>query len=414
MTLHSPLTEHHLNRDASLMPYPDPADPSRFAEVIEAFGPIELEYAAIRKGCVLIDQPQRGTITITGKDRLDFLNRLFTQELKDLASWESRRSFWLNRKGRIDADLRVTALPDVIQLDVDIHAAARTIETLESYLFTEDISLTNESECLHRLGLHGPAALAHLGRIAEHDAGPELERLAEGCACRVTIAGHETLVERFDWLGEIGLELSCETEHAVEVYDALLDAGPAEEQPTGAESVVRAQPIGWHACNIARIEAGTPLYYLDFGTESLPHQTGLLHDRVSFTKGCYLGQEIIARMESRGHSKPLLVGMRFEHDSNPDLPQPLSGDEVFVLEPTQASGAGVSPANTSGAGVSPASTPIGQITSSTISPMLGSVPICFALVRHAHTSPGTRVAVATEGERITATVQPELVFWKRG
>ena len=136
MTLHSPLTERHLSCDASLMPYPDPADPSRFAEVVEAFNPIELEYAAIRKGCVLIDQPQRGTITVAGEDRLDFLNRLLTQELATITPWESRRSFWLNRKGRIDADLRVTALPEAVQLDLDIHAVVRTIETLESYLFT--------------------------------------------------------------------------------------------------------------------------------------------------------------------------------------------------------------------------------------------------------------------------------------
>lgn len=395
MTLTNPLIQQHLARGGTLMPYPDPADPSRFAEVVEAFDPIELEYAAIRKGCVLIDQPQRGTIAVTGEERVEFLNRMFTQELKGLSHWESRRSFWLNRKGRIDADLRLTALPEAVRLDLDIHAVGRTIEALDSYVFSEDVSFTDESARLHRLGLHGPAAIARLGVVAEHRAGVESESLGEGHTCEVAIAGHGVLVERHDWLGEIGLELTCEASAVAEVYAALLGESTANGETTER---MTPRPIGWHACNIARIEAGTPLYYLDFGAKTLPHETGVLRDRVSFTKGCYLGQEIVARMEALGKPKQLLVGLRFDDGNGttlaPDMPQPLSGDEVFADMSSDK--------------------PIGQVTSSTISPMLGSAPICFALVRHAHASLGTKLLVVAEGERIGATVQPGLVFWERG
>ena len=399
MSAKSPLTQSHLERGGSILPYPDPADPTRFAEVVEAFGPIEIEYAALRKGCVLLDQPQRGTLAVTGAERVEFLNRMITQELKGWAAWESRRSFWLNRKGRIDADLRLTALDDSglagplgapMLIDLDIHAAARAVETLGGYVFSEDIEFRDVSESLHRLGLHGPAALLLLGAVGEHVAGPEVATLPEGRACAVRLAGHDVLVERWDWLGEIGLELTCATEHAAAVYGALLAAGSADDEP-GRRS--RVSPAGWHACNLARIEAGVPLYFLDFGPETLPHETGVLRDRVSFTKGCYLGQEVVARMEALGKPKQALVGLRFEDEKDPELPDVESGAALYPDGESEK--------------------PIGHVTSSSMSPMLGGVPVCFAMVRTAEAVSGSRLQVETAERRLAATVQPSLVFWSR-
>jgi len=398
----SPLTQAHLERGGTILPYPDPADPSRFAQVVESFGPVELEYAALRKGCVLLDQPQRGTIEVTGTDRIDFLNRMLTQELKGLEPWQSRRGFWLNRKGRIEADLRLTALPEgerarggavlaPLRIDLDVHAAAGMIESLTSYVFTEDVALTDSGESLHRLGLHGPTAAMLLDEVGHPESGPGVAALTEGQACRVVIADRPVLVERWDWLGEPGLELTCAAEDVPSVYEALARAGSAED---ALGRRVRLRPAGWHACNIARIEAGVPLYFLDFGPESLPHETGVLRDRVSFKKGCYLGQEVVARMESRGHSKHNLVGLRFEEEKNPDLSQAVGGAEVFAeSDPEKA---------------------VGQVTSSSISPMLGGVPVCFASVRTVHAEPGTRLLVEADGLRIAAIVQPGLAFWSRG
>lgn len=400
MTLKSPLIQQHLDRGGSILPYPDPTDPSRFAEVVEAFGPIELEYAALRKGCVLLDQPRRGTVLVTGSDRIEFLNRMLTQELKGLCEWESRRSFWLNRKGRIDADLRLTGLPEETRggalqapllIDLDVHAAAHAVETLASYVFSEEVTLSDASDSLHRLGLHGPAAAMLLGELSTPEGGPGVATLAEGRACIVRFADRLILVERWDWLGEIGLELTCATDDAQPVYDALLAAGSADDE-LGRRA--RLRPAGWHACNIARIEAGVPLYFLDFGPNNLPHETGVLHDRVSFKKGCYLGQEILARMESRGHSKPVLVGLRIAGDAS--LPQPVSGDAVLAADDA------------------PEEKPLGHITSSALSPMLGGVTICLATVRASHATAGSPVVVEAGGRRIGATVQARLAFWSRG
>jgi folate-binding protein YgfZ len=394
MTLKSPLLGQHTDRGGTLIPYPDPADPSRFAEVVEAFGPLELEYAALRKGCVLLDRPQRGTVSIKGEERQDYINRMFTQECKDLAAWDVRQSFWLNRKGRIDADMRVAALPDEIRLDLDVHAVARAVETLTSYLFSEDVTISDASESLHRLAVHGPTAILLLSAVAGHVAGPQVETLQEGNACQVRIGGHPTLVERHDWLGEIGLELTCAADVVAEVYAALFDAGSREDD---LGQRVRLREAGWHACNIARIEAGTPLYFLDYGPEALPHETGVLRDRVSFTKGCYLGQEVVARIEALGQPKHHLVGLRFEGTEGEQTPLPEADAEVFLVASDTDKSA----------------KPIGKVTSSTISPMLGFAPICFVMLKQAHTAPGTTVEVVAESTRVAATVQPQLTFWKR-
>ena len=399
MTLHSPLLPAHLARGGTTLTYPDPGDPTRSAEVVEAFGPIELEYAAVRRGCALFDLPQRATILVRGSDRLEFLGRMLTQEVKALAPWTICRSFWLNRKGRIDADLRVTALEDHIRFDLDVHAARRTMETLGGYLFAEDVELTDASETHHRIALHGPGAIRALASVGEPAAGPGLDDLGDRRACLVRIAGHEVVVERDDLVGEIGLHLTCETAGVGWVYEALLATGGQTLEAVGAgeaDARARVRPAGWHAFNIARIEAGTPLYPIDFGPENLPHETGVLYDRVSFKKGCYLGQEIVARMESRGHSKPVLVALRFDGDADPSLPQAVSGDPVLSRN------------------ADPEEKPLGHITSSTISPMLGSVPICFARVRAMQARPGSTVSVLAEGSRIAATVQEGLAFWTRG
>ncbi len=398
MTRRSPLSAQHLERDARLAAYPDPAapdDPARASDLVEAFGPLEIEYAALRKGCVLIDQPQRGTVTVQGDDRTEFLNRMITQELKDLAPWQSRRSFWLSRKGRVDADLRVTALPDALRFDLDIHSAAHVVETLTNYMFSEDVTLTDASETHHRLALHGPTSIMLLAAVSTHTEGPAVDSLRHGQACGVRIAERDVLVDRCDSLGEIGLELTCATDAATAVFNTLADAG------TGASDLAqraRLRPAGWHACNIARIESGTPLYFLDFDAQTLPHETGMLHDRVSFTKGCYLGQEVVARMEARGVAKQRLVGLRVEGESGPDAPLPISGAGVFA-EPDATPGE---------------TKPIGRVTSSTLSPMLGMAPIGFAMLRQTHASGGTTVHVEAEGKLVPAAVQPELAFWKRG
>jgi folate-binding protein YgfZ len=352
-------------------------------QVVETFGHLELEYAPIRKAAALFDLPQRAVIEARGSEALDFLSRMLTQSLEDLPPLSTRRSFWLNRKGRIDADLSVVRLEDRLLLDSDIHAAARTVETLSAFLFAEDVELTDLTSSTHRLALHGPGSARALGSISEPIVGPSVAELPEGGACVIRVAGAEVTVFRWDWLGEIGMELIADAGSTAEVYRALADHDGVSQS-------------AWHAMNLARVEAGSPLYYLDFGPDALPHETGVLNDRVSFQKGCFLGQEVVARMQSLGHPKQRLVALRLDRPEDlPDdapLPQPVGGAPVHA------------PGDEGGK-------VLGVVTSSAISPMLGAEPILFAMVKHASSSPGTKLALSAEGRPMTATVQPKLRFW---
>jgi folate-binding protein YgfZ len=388
----SPLRKLHQQAEASLAPY-GPAEADIL--VVETFGELELEYAALRKGAVLLDQPYRGTLEVTGAERLEFLNRMLTQELKDLAPFHARRSFWLNRKGRVESDLRVIELGGRTLLDVDVLSAERTLKSLQAFVIAEAVNLRDITEETHRFAVHGPQASALLRAVSKPVAGQPLSDLADGGATVVTIAGRESVIDRDDAAAEPGFELLVKRDDAPAVYEQLLETGLAHDGNGGGFGLRQA---GWHAFNIARIEAGSPLFNLDFGPDSLPHETGVLRDRVSFTKGCYLGQEIVARMESRGHPKQQLVALRFDQSQTRtglgEPRQPVTGSQVWAAKAREGD-------------------PVGAVTSSTLSPMLGGEPICFAMVKFEHTPAGTQLLVAADEARLAATVQPRLAFWAR-
>lgn len=394
MAEHDPLRKHHQQAEASFIAY-GPADAG--VRVVETFGDVEAEYNAIRTGCVLIDQPQRATIVVRGGDRVDFLNRMLTQERKGLNPWRAVRSFWLNRKGRIDADVRVIELPDRTVFDVDALAAVKTVATLGAFVVAEDVQIENESGRWRRLALHGPRAIALLKAAAVHADGASFDDIAHasasGSVCAARIGEATIIVDRQDSAGEVGLELLVPIEHVERIYNVLLERFPANN--ANGEGAMRI--AGWRAYNIARIEAGWPLFNIDFGPESLPHETGVLEDRVSFTKGCYLGQEVVARMQSLGKPKQRLVALRVDDssvgkDASEETRLPVAGAQVFVMRDDAAE-------------------MVGAVTSSTLSPMLGDAPICFAQVRTAWTEPGTSLLVSAAGTRLSATVRPRLRFW---
>ncbi len=412
----SPLMDALMELGAILAPYGRPgAEAGAAIPVAMAFGPVELEYAALRKHAVLVDWPQRGVVRVTGEDRREFLNRMLTQELKDLAPGMVRRSFWLSRAGRIESDLRVIEVGDATLLEMDAHATERTVRTLSAYVVTERVEIADATQDTHRLGLHGPAAGALLvaardewaeGSDREGDARrdpPERDRVSDW-----SIAGVSCRVFRDDTAGEAGYELIVPAPGALAVHARLVErgceapvadgagAGPARHAAramASPASAIRLRHAGWLAYNIARIEAGTALFNIDFGTDSLPAESGVLMDRVSFKKGCYLGQEIVARMHARGQAKQRLVAVEFE-GSGPDGP---------ILPE-----AGANLRHESGEATS-----MGSVTSSTISPMLGGRAIGLAMVKGPLAAAGTRLACDAPGGTAAAVVRDGLRHWSR-
>lgn len=365
--------------EVETIPYGDADDDGHLScEIVATLGSVEAEYAAIRKGVGILDGPHRAVIRVTGSDRIEFLNRMITSELADVSGGDVRSSFWLNRKGRIEADLLVIAFEEETLFELDVHAIRPTIESLESYVFTEDVSFEPLTESHAVLLVHGRDAMGVL-RDALDEGGPQ----EGGSDCgRATAQDAPIVWARRDQTGEPGYVLIVHRDQAEAVFDALVDSG---EQLDG----MRVRPIGWYAFNIARIEAGTPLFRVDFGPTNLPHETGVLRQRVSFTKGCYLGQEVVARIESLGKPRQRLVGLRIE---GADLP--VAGSQVFSVQDGEMD------------------REVGVVTSSTLSPMRSAQPIAFGLIKTKFADEGTNVLVNAEGTQVEATIVP-LTFWSR-
>ncbi len=366
-------TGHRVAIDIAYLPYAAPDAPTAdgpACELVASFGPVEPEYAAIRRGAALFDATLRGTVLVTGADRLEFLQRMLTQDVKRCVAGSLCRSFWLNRKGRIDADLTIAELGDRMILDVDRTRAAHVVRTLGSFVFSEDIRLADASDVQHRLEVHGPAA-ARMLALAGATSIPARDEARD-----TAVGGVPVTLLRTDVLGEHGWSIVVERARVGDVWDALLTVRDEHNDR------LRVRPIGWHAYNIARVEAGTPLFNIDFGAANLPHETGVIRDRVSFKKGCYLGQEIVARMESLGKPKQMLVGLRPQADL-----LPVADAQVFAKSPEGGMGEQV-----------------GSVTSSTLAPMLGAAPIAMAMIRTASAAPGTTLLVNAEGEQCDATV----------
>jgi folate-binding protein YgfZ len=315
---------------------------------------MELEYASIRKAAAMLDCPFRGLIRLTGADRLTFLNRLVTHDLRAMTGGGVRRCFLLTAQGRIMADLTVAHFDDHTLIDLDAHQVSAVAKELDKLLFGEDVTITDLSESHHRVSLLGPKA----------------QRAAEWWT-------HVTQGEADHWMyeqGQVG-------ERGFHLWAPAGSFARIESRHLELRETFDLRPIGWLAYNVARIEAGEPMFNIDFGVDSLPHETGLMSEAVSFTKGCYRGQEIVARMENLGHPAKLLVGFKGEEAEV----VPVSGVAVYSGQTVD--------------------TPIvGAVTSSTFSPLLGNVPIGFAMVKWAHRPIGTRLWAPAEGRNVPIVV----------
>src|SRR5690606_4086105 len=202
-------------------------------------------------------------------------------------------AFLLNTRGRIQADMMVIELGERMWLDVDARLVNSILTTLDRYLFAEEVKLTSRAADLHAIALHGPGAPAIL-REASGGALPDLEPMQ---SATVPLLGREATIWRDDHCGVPGYQVVARNEDAVVLWTSL-QANFAPSTDTPGRRPLRA--TGWAAYNACRIEGGRPLFGIDFDDSVLPAETGLLERAVSFTKGCYIGQEIVARMHARG------------------------------------------------------------------------------------------------------------------
>jgi folate-binding protein YgfZ len=381
----NPLHQLHEQAEATFLPY------GKDVQVVESYGEVEAEYAAIRKGAALMDAPHRAVAILTGKDRLSFLHNKVTNDTIKLAPGQGCYAYLLNLKGRIVMDMNILQAEEATLVDLDVRLAPQFLETMEKYVFTEDVRLLDGSSQLGRLTLIGPQSAALLAKVLS-DASV-LDSLNEPMRhAQRQIGKSAVTIFRNDLCGETQYELIVPRDQMMTLWQILHEAGAAHEQPEDTPGSIHLRAIGWSAFNVARIEAGSPLYGIDITDNYLPMETGHWYLRaVAVTKGCYLGQEIVARMHAHQTVARLLVGLKVQGDR-----LPVAGTEIF--EPRAAEG-----------------TPgqqVGIVTSSCLSPMLGNVPVAMGYVKKAFSAAGKQVETLAEGSRASALVAPQ-PLWKR-
>lgn len=343
-------------------------------EIVATFGPYEAEYAAIRKGVGILPMPQRAVIQTSGADVKDFLHRMVTQDINAMTGGASRRAFMLNEKGRIIADLYVHFGDVGTWLECDRCDVVDVMAALDKRLFAEDVKIEDWRDKREAIALHGPQAIELLRAVS---GGSVMEDA--GIHQVIDIAGAAVSVARREETGSPGWMLFVDPDAIEAVMQKLAEAvgGFTPEVEGGVKRAITGRGIGWAAYNTARVEQGWPLFHVDFGTDCLPHETALLKQTTSFTKGCYIGQEVVARMQSLGHPKRMLTALQFADDH-----LPIAGSQVL-----------------DGGDV------VGAVTSSTLSPMRGNTAVAIAMMKWGKHVDGTEVEVAADGEMVKATVK---------
>ena len=255
-------------------------------------------------------------------------------------------------------DLHVFDLDDTILLDVPAELASATFQRLDESLFSEDVQLSDSSQMLTPVWVHGPAASGAVERVVP---ATGLDSWVEYQNLRVELDGSPLVLVRVSPLGVPGFGLYVAPARAEGIRHALKAAG--------------AVPADSSVLEAARIEAGYPLFGVDMTGDTIPLEAGIEHRAISFTKGCYVGQEVIVRVLHRGHGRVArrLVGLRIQGG----VPQ-------------------------KGAKVRTGDRDIGWITSAADSPRLGSIALGY--VQRDFVSPGTRVEVELPPAPIPAVV----------
>ena len=320
--------------------------------------------ARVRRGAGWFERPERGVIRVTGADRVRWINGMVSNDVARLAPGPARsgcHALLLTPQGRIVADLRVLCREQELWLELERAALADVLARLERYRIADDVELDDASDAWRRFSLEGPRAPGILARAL----GRPVE-IAPECGAELALGGAVVVACAWGWSGEAAYQLFVPPEHAGAARAAIFDAaGEGGLEPGDAETL-----------EVLRIEAGTPRLGAELGPDVLPAEVGLIDRAVSLSKGCYTGQEIVARMESRGAAAHRLVGFRFEDP--------------------EAAGAGeLRP----GAEVRAGTERIGELTSVCRSALAGTIALGF--VRRAHAEPGSVVAVGAAAARLT-------------
>jgi folate-binding protein YgfZ len=303
---------------------------------------LDAQYRQLREECGLVERSERGKLLVSGPDGAEYLQGQLTNDVEALKPGEGQYAALLDRKGHMQADMRVLRPgAEEIWVDTEPQALAATRRHLEMYSIGRDVKVADVSEERAILSLIGPRAIEVAGTAA----------LPEHACAATAVAGVECLAAGT----RDGIDLIVAAEEADRLRDALLAAAAVVVSPEAVE--------------ILRVEAGVPRFGAEMGTATMPAEAGIVEDAVSFTKGCYIGQETVARLHYKGRPNRHLRGLRLSAPAKPGTALRLGEKEV------------------------------GRLASSVVSPAFG--PIGLAILRR-EAGPGAVLAVGEDG--VTAQV----------
>ena len=301
---------------------------------------------AVREGCAVFE-PATGFVVLTGPERRSYVHALVTNRVDDLEAGQARRAFFLTpAKGRVLADVLACETGDALWLECARDSAAAVRELLATYYFGQDVEFEDRSDAVRSLSLQGPASERVLERIGAIVPGPDAGSHAAGTAL---LEGGPVELRALRWsdTGEAGFRVWAPAAAAGALHAALVGAGAA--------------PGSDEAWTVLQIEAGIAVFGRELGEETIPLEAPV-EEAISFEKGCYPGQEVIARLHVRGRPARLLRGLR------------IRGEEPLAP----------------GATLDAADKPrVATVTASGVSPALGAIALAY--VHRDYVDPGTRL-----------------------
>jgi len=248
----------------------------------------KVEFAALTSGCGLFDLRWRTKIVLTGSDRVRWMNGMVTNNVRDLAPGNGVYAFLLNPQGKIQGDLYVHNRDKYLLVDTDQEQARKILEIFDHYIIMDDVEVASPSDKLTSVGMAGPKSRAVLER-----AGFRIDEIAPLRAIDMIWQQIGLTILRGDNPAVESFELWLAPEHVGTVWDSLLQSG--------------ATAVGSQAFELFRISCGIPRYGIDIRERDLPQETGQAR-ALNFSKGCYVGQEIVERIRSRGAVHRMFTG----------------------------------------------------------------------------------------------------------
>lgn len=361
---HSPLHEMYVSAGVSLYSIDGWLMPAYF-------GAFEQEYAAVRSGAGLIDLSPRGRMRVTGTEAVLFLNGLITNDMKTLAVNHWMPAVFPNVQGRLLAKVRVMRLADELTpkgasptflIDTEATTHERVAQTISRFTLAGDFHVTDITSSTACISIQGKSAAEFVRQVfSENEPREELE-LRE-----LDWKGSKLILVRANHTGEDGFDLILNASSANEIWQTFLGLG--------------AIPVGENTLDVLRIEAGVSKFGVDMD-ESFVVSEANLDDAISFTKGCYIGQEIIARIKYRGHVAKKITGLLLDNTTK-------IGAKVFSADDKE----------------------VGSLSSITFSPTLQKW-IALALIKYQYLSPGTELHVVMDSQPVRAIVT-DLPFIQR-